>query len=228
MSRLTPDEIARRAAAEALRREREQTQARLQQARADRGAADGRGSGPLPYGYRHGPWDGIEIDPAAAETVRLVLTWYWQGKGPCWIADELNHQHRYTSRGTTWRPSSIEQIIQHERLYTYGERVWNGVVAVARWPIIAPPFVAPAPVSPLALANVPLNNAAQAPSWAVRLPTWPPSEMRETGDAPRPLEPVTYPDLPPPVHQVPVGQEDRMPDQPEAPSRSVRKETQER
>jgi hypothetical protein len=115
---------------------------------------DGRGSGPLPYGYREAEEDvlgsdpdtgeiailtmrgDVVVDPEAAREVRRIFALHADSLAAGAIAEELALAGVRTSRGGDIRLGSVQQILSHERLYRTGIRVWGGITALQRWPTI--------------------------------------------------------------------------------------------
>jgi hypothetical protein len=126
--------------AEALARyqadERQRMQERLRAGRERRAAQDGRGAGPLVYGYRRGPYDAVEIDPDQAEVVRLILRLERQRFSQAQIAVRLNEAGYRTSRGALWTASAVQQILRHKDLYQTGVRIWHGIASAQHWPVL--------------------------------------------------------------------------------------------
>ena len=113
---------------------REQQQSLI--ARRRRGAHDGRGSGPLPWGYKHAETGGIIIDYIPSVIIQCLFALRDCGKTLQATATGLNEAGYCTQTGKRWTAQLVATIERHRQLYATGQRVWNGVVAQERWPII--------------------------------------------------------------------------------------------
>lgn len=109
--------------------EYKQIKRRMQTGRA-RSAAEGNyQSGPAPYGYvvvKNAARSGytLEIDPAQADVVRMIFSWYAQEEiGKNTVAHRLNEMGLRTSKGYEWTPSTVFKILR-SRLYI-GDYVWR-------------------------------------------------------------------------------------------------------
>jgi site-specific DNA recombinase len=109
---------------------------RLSGGRRQRSLLDGRGSGPLPYGFVRRADGMLEIDEEAAPSIRLALRLRQQYTYQE-VAARLNAAGYRTARGKQWTGSHVYKIERHRALYETGVREWDGVVADVRWPIIA-------------------------------------------------------------------------------------------
>jgi hypothetical protein len=159
--------------------------ARMGQGRADRAAEDGRGSGPLPLGFRLGDLDAersrkgargarweVVLDPDGVRVVRRIFALRDEEHltAPSAIAvrlyeevlgmprrrprlrDERAAQEaeaegdagraadiRVRSTITFLTAARVQAILDREELYRTGRRVWSGVEATVRWPIVLAP-----------------------------------------------------------------------------------------
>lgn len=158
--------------------------ARIEQGRKRRAAEDGRGSGPLPLGYRLGALDEersekgargarwvIEREPRGAQIVERIFALHAQHLPPSEIAtrlyqaglgfptssarqewarkireaeragqqeqvEMLQQEYLHLASDQFLGRKQVEQVLGHEELYRTGRRVWGGVEARVRWPII--------------------------------------------------------------------------------------------
>jgi hypothetical protein len=131
------------AVARYLEQQRSRVRDRLVAARKERGAWDGQGSGPLPYGYcrvwdseEHGRRGRIAVDEAAALVVRRIFALRGEGMSVRAMVQHLLTMGIRTSRGSTFGASGVQQILAHEELYRTGVRHYAGVEAMVQWPII--------------------------------------------------------------------------------------------
>ncbi len=115
---------------------------RLVSGRRQRALRDGRGSGPLPYGYVRRINGRLEIDEHAAFIIRQVLQLRERHTFQE-TAQRLNAEGYTTAKGKQWKPGHVYKIAQHRTLYETGLREWDGVIAAERWPVM----IGPAPRS---------------------------------------------------------------------------------
>lgn len=115
--------------------ERRRAAALFMAGRRRRSRKDGRGSGRIPFGYRLGADDTVEIDEQAANVVRLVLSLRVDHTLQE-TADILNAGGYRAPRGGTWTTGTVQYIESHTRLYTTGGRIWAGIESQQLWPII--------------------------------------------------------------------------------------------
>jgi len=108
---------------------------RLKNGRKERSKRDGRGSGPLPYGYEVKD-NTITVVPSEAETIKLILKSRDAGIGYRKIVELLNGSLIPSKRGGTWCVGSVQTVIEHKTLYETGKRVWGTVESAELWPII--------------------------------------------------------------------------------------------
>ena len=85
-------------------------------------------------GYCTGPDKKYQIDPAGADTVRLIFELYAQGNTYAAIIKQLNEQGRTTLRGKPFNKNSLGTIL-HNRRYI-GEYVWGDIVVPGGMPQI--------------------------------------------------------------------------------------------
>lgn len=108
---------------------------RLYGGRRQRSRRDGRGSAPLPYGYRRGVDNGVEINEPAAVVVRLLIGLRDAGMTYQATANRLNAAGYLTPRGgSRWTPGHVQGIERNATLYRTGQRTWGGIDAEQRWP----------------------------------------------------------------------------------------------
>lgn len=112
---------------------------RLRGGRRLRSSLDGRGSGPLPFGYTTDIDDNIVIDEPAAAIVRELLRLRDEGTTYQLTANTLNQAGYRTPKGGLWTVGHVQGIERRRHLYTTGERLWAGKLAKERWPIIYQP-----------------------------------------------------------------------------------------
>jgi Recombinase len=132
----SPDDIAKEAIAKYAQFVHDDTQTKLIEGRHVRAQIDGRGSGPLPYGYKRGPYDTIEVDKHQAKIINIMFELAAQKISQARIADELNHRRLTTSLGKPWTASSVQQVMRHALLYATGIREWANETPTQQWPII--------------------------------------------------------------------------------------------
>jgi site-specific DNA recombinase len=117
--------------------ERRRIAARLLGGRHQRSKKDGLGSGPVPFGYRLSPEGEIVIDEQAARVVRAILDRRLkQNLSLRKTVASLNQGGWRTSTGKKWTVSNLQRILHQISLYMTGIRVWDGVEAQQRWPVI--------------------------------------------------------------------------------------------
>lgn len=116
---------------------------RLLGGRQQRSRMDGRGSGPLPYGYVRLNDGTLGVDEMVAPVIRLLLELRRQYTYQA-TADLLNAAGYRTAKGNRWKPAHVYKVDCHRYLYETGLREWDGVVAEARWPIMVEPEQRPA------------------------------------------------------------------------------------
>lgn len=128
---------------------------RLRGGRIQRAEVDGRGTAPLNYGYTVRPIGElleIVIDEERAEIVRIILRLVkLENRSYRYAADYLNRLGYKTpfagkvrtkgeDRGKPfsgrWSVGQIQKIVDDWELYTTGRKVWNGIEAEQRWPIL--------------------------------------------------------------------------------------------
>ena len=73
--------------------------------------------GYLPYGYTKDEKGNMVIDPAEAETVRLIFSSALNGMGSYKIAQMLRELDVPTRRGARWSDASVRCILENERYY---------------------------------------------------------------------------------------------------------------
>ena len=108
---------------------------RLKNGRKERSKRDGRGSGPLPYGYEVKD-NTITVVPSEAETIKLILKSRDAGIGYRKIVELLNGSLIPSKRGGPWCVGSVQTVIEHKTLYETGKRVWGTVESAELWPMI--------------------------------------------------------------------------------------------
>lgn len=119
--------------------ERKLIAGRLYGGRKERSKRDGRGSGPLPYGYVRLSDGTIAIDQTAVAVICAVLQLLIQGTSYRKAADALNLAGYSTpAKSVKWTVSQVQTIARHQALYTTGLRCWDGLEAQERWPVIYP------------------------------------------------------------------------------------------
>jgi site-specific DNA recombinase len=127
--------------------ERRTIRDRLINGRKQRAIKDGKASGPLPYGYRYRVEVGadgditkhIEIDPAAATVVRLILDMQTAGATYAAIAERLNGSGYVTPQtGAAWTPGHLSGVMRHRRVYVEGVKDWGQLEGRRKWPILWP------------------------------------------------------------------------------------------
>lgn len=122
--------------------ERRRISERFLAARRFRGSVDGRGSGPLPYGYAlagdQGGKDGDElvVDEDAAVVIRKLLGMRHVGVAYRRVAEALNAEGHRTATGRSWTVASVQGIERNAELYATGRRTWDDVTSALRWPVI--------------------------------------------------------------------------------------------
>lgn len=116
--------------------ERRRITARMYGGRRQRSKIDGRGSGPIPYGYLTLANGSIVVDNDAAPTICALLNARDAGLTYQKTADFLNEQGCKPPRGKQWTTGQVFNIEQHRELYLTGRREWDGVHAVETWPAI--------------------------------------------------------------------------------------------
>ncbi|MGZ6362191.1 MAG: recombinase family protein [Ktedonobacterales bacterium] len=105
-------------------------------ARRHRSRKDGLGSGIVPLGYRRLPDGGVEIDEPAAKLVRELLK-LRESHTYQETANILNERGYTTPRsGKPWTPGHVQGVERNLDLYITGTRVWDGITASQKWPII--------------------------------------------------------------------------------------------
>lgn len=85
-------------------------------------------------GYYTGPDKKYHIDPAGADTVRLIYELYDQGSTYAAIVAELNAQGRTTLKGRPFNKNSLGKIL-HNRRYV-GDYIWGDIVVEGGMPQI--------------------------------------------------------------------------------------------
>lgn len=118
--------------------ERRRISERFLAARRFRGSVDGRGSGPLPYGYALAGEDGDElmVDEDAAVVIRKLLGMRRLGVAYRRVAEALNAEGHRTATGRDWTVASVQGIERNAELYASGVRTWDDVTSALRWPVI--------------------------------------------------------------------------------------------
>jgi hypothetical protein len=155
----SPDDIAKEAIAKYAQFVHDDTQTRLIVGRHYRAQVDGRGSGPLPYGYKRGPYNTIEVDKHQAKIITIMFELAAQKVSQARIADELNHRRLTTSLGKPWTASSVQQVMRHALLYATGIREWANETPSQQWPTI----LHIQPGAPIQYALPLPNNQGQVP-----------------------------------------------------------------
>jgi site-specific DNA recombinase len=112
--------------------------------REKRSKQDGRGSGPIPWGYIK-VYSGTPEQPIvtlagneqAIPTIKYVLSERAKGTGYQAIANELKARGvEKPGGGIDWNVGNIQKIEKHAELYRTGKRTWGNVVAREEWPVI--------------------------------------------------------------------------------------------
>lgn len=98
--------------------------------RNERGKKDGEKGGRLPLGYIR--LEGVEIDQAAAETVKRIFALRKADMTLTAIAGDLNATGTPTRHGAKWYASSVREVLLNEDNYRGGLRGDSP----ERWPII--------------------------------------------------------------------------------------------
>ncbi len=117
---------------------------RLYGGRRERSKVDGRGSGPVPYGYvkvvkvvGNDVVGHIEIDERARPVIVAILNGRVSGMSYQAIANLLTQEdYERPKGGTVWSFGNVQQIALNEKLYRSGIREWDDVVSDESWPII--------------------------------------------------------------------------------------------
>jgi DNA invertase Pin-like site-specific DNA recombinase len=129
------DELSGDAMAFVATIERKLIAKRMKNGRRERSKRDGRGSGPLPYGYRR-EGAAVVVDEDQAQVVRRILALKDSGASYRAIAEALNGVGCVTARGKPWGLSGVQVVVNKRRLYETGVRVWSGIEAAEQWEII--------------------------------------------------------------------------------------------
>lgn len=131
--------------------ERRRISERFYAARHLRAGKDGRGSGPIPYGYQidaekvkmvmNGEekmiiQETIVIDKNAVPAIAEILRLRAMGMTYKATAESLNLQGYRTKTGKEWTSATVQGIERHEELYRTGRRVWDTTEAQLPWPSI--------------------------------------------------------------------------------------------
>lgn len=117
--------------------ERRRIAARLYGGRRVRSKRDGRGSGPLPFGYVRGAEGIVEVDMAAAPVIRRLFALRAGGQGYQATADTLNAEGCPTpAGGKRWTVGHVQNVERHETLYRTGRRQWDDVESERLWPVV--------------------------------------------------------------------------------------------
>ncbi len=115
--------------------ERKLIAARLKGGRKERSKRDGKGSGPMPWGYDRTAAGQIIVDTQAARVIRKLLA-LRVTLGYQETANQLNQARYRTAQGKRWTRASVQTIDRHADLYKTGVRRWDGITAEQRWPVI--------------------------------------------------------------------------------------------
>lgn len=108
---------------------------RLRGGRRERSKRDGRGSGPLPWGYIEDEAFSVGIDKGAQKTIQTLLR-LREHRTYQATANELNKRGYRTATGKKWTTGSVQTVERNRELYTTGVRRWNGITAEKRWPVL--------------------------------------------------------------------------------------------
>lgn len=109
--------------------ERDLIAERTRAALAEHGRRDGEKGGRIPYGYVRTD-RGLRVDRHAADVVRKLFCWHAAGLSLREIAAHANAAGYTTARGTRWAHSSVQTILEQERVYRGARRGESTV----RWP----------------------------------------------------------------------------------------------
>lgn len=116
--------------------ERRRITARLYGGRRVRSRRDGLGSGPLPLGYALSADGEIIVDEVWARLIRLIFDLRRDHSMRHTVAILNERGYRTPRFGKLWTLSHLQSVVRNETLYKTGERSWDGVVSVKRWPIL--------------------------------------------------------------------------------------------
>ena len=105
--------------------------------RLERSKRDGLGGGPVPFGYRKGTSDAIEINQDAVPTIRTLIMLRETGLNYRETAETLTRLGYKTPAGTdAWTTGQVQRVERHKETYRTGKRIWGNVEAEQLWPTI--------------------------------------------------------------------------------------------
>lgn len=140
--------------------ERKMIVKRLRGGRKQRAEVDGRGTAPVPLGYtititsnfRGENIQEVIINEETAPVVRLIFRMVKiEGKSYRYVADYLNrngYKSPYAGRvrksgakagkpfSGSWSFGQIQKVVDNYELYTTGVKIWDGIEAELKWPIL--------------------------------------------------------------------------------------------
>lgn len=108
---------------------------RLRAGRVERSRIDGLGSGFIPFGYALTSDKRLIVDEEAAKTIRRLFALRRKNTYRQTV-ERLNQEELAAPQGGKWNVGQVQRIEKSAHLYRTGERIWDGITAQQRWPVI--------------------------------------------------------------------------------------------
>ncbi|NNJ11238.1 recombinase family protein [Chloroflexales bacterium ZM16-3] len=108
---------------------------RLRGGRKERAKVDGRGSGPLPYGYTYDSDGNIAVSIADSVAINRLFELRKEFSIRKTV-EILNAECLYKYGVTHWSVTLLQRVEANKELYTTGIKTWGGITANELWPIV--------------------------------------------------------------------------------------------